>query len=206
MRGEVRRAAAGPRRSTSPGETGPRRCGGRAIAQAKRSPCVGVRRARRPRAPGAARSCGRSRTGVSSAIPSVSSRLARPLDRLPADVRHLEPGGVEAVDLALDQAEPSRAAELGRGFEQQLEAEADAEHGRPGRDPLGDQRVELELADPLHRLRERAHPGQDQAVGVARDLGVGRESRPRRRRARAPSRPSAGCPSRSRGSQIAAST
>ena len=43
--------------------------------------------------------------------------------------------------------------------------------GTARRDPLGDQLVEAELADPLHRLRECADAGQHEAVGRRRDLG-----------------------------------
>ena len=39
--------------------------------------------------------------------------------------------------------------------------------GTPPSTPLADQPVEPELADPLHRLRERADPGQDEPVGGA---------------------------------------
>ena len=77
--------------------------------------------------------------------------------------------------------------------------------GTPARVALGDQLVEAELADPLHRPREGADAGQDRSPSAARAaLGVGGDQRRSRRRARAPSRPSAGCPSRSRGSRCAA--
>ena len=60
--------------------------------------------------------------------------------------------------------------------------EADAEHGRALLDPVRDELVEPELADPLHRLREGADAGQDHAVGRVGGLGVRGRSRPRRRR------------------------
>ena len=73
--------------------------------------------------------------------------------------------------------------------------------GVPGLEALGDERVEAELVHAAHRRREGADAGQDHAVGAADALGVGGDHGLARRRARAPSRPSAGCPSRSRGSR-----
>ena len=122
-----------------------------------------------------------------------------PADRRPADVRDLQAGRVEPRHRAGQQAEAGGAAELLAALEEQLQAEADAEDRSPRRGPLGDQLVEPGRADPLHRPREGADAGQDQAVGGAHRLGVGADHRPAPRRARAPSRPSAGSPSRSQG-------
>ena len=94
-----------------------------------------------------------------------------PADRRPADVRDLEARGVELADLALQQAEAGGAAELGRGLEEELQAEADAEDRPAAVAPLADQPVEPELADPLHRLREGADAGQDDPVAGATPRG-----------------------------------
>ena len=115
----------------------------------------------------------------------------------PADVRQLEAAGVERADLPLDDPEPGappcsrndrmRAASPGR-----FRARA-----RPRAHALADQLVEAELAQAPHRARKGADAGNDEAVGARSSAGsplIGRA----RRRARAPSRPSDGCPSRSR--------
>ena len=82
-------------------------------------------------------------------------------------MRDLQPVGLELGDRAREQAEAVGAAELGGRVEEQLQAEADAEDRHAGVAALGDQLVEAELADPLHRPREGADAGQDHAVGGA---------------------------------------
>ena len=83
----------------------------------------------------------------------------------------LRPGASSARHRARQQAEALGAAELLGALEEQLQAEADAEDRRPRRGPLGDQLVEPGRADPLHRPREGADAGQDQAVGGAHSSG-----------------------------------
>ena len=73
-------------------------------------------------------------------------------------------------------------------------------HARRG--ALDDHLVEAELAQVLHRAREGADARHDDAVG-ARGSRRGRASAAAaRRRARTPSRPSGGCPCRSRRSRL----
>src|SRR6266536_5355554 len=63
-------------------------------------------------------------------------------------------------DLAGKDAEASDAAVLLRLFERQLEAEADAEHRRPGLDSLDQSLVDTAPAQPFHRGRGGADAGQ----------------------------------------------
>ena len=72
-------------------------------------------------------------------------------------------GASSARHLAGQQAEPRRALVLDRALEQQLHAEADAEHGRAALRPLADDLVEAGGAQAAHRLGERAHAGDDDA-------------------------------------------
>ena len=104
--------------------------------------------------------------------PLGQARLALPAHRRPADVGDLQARRVELVDLAGEQAEALGPAELGGRVEEQLQAEADAEDRHAGAAALGDQLVEAARADALHRPREGADPGQDQAVGGANSSGV----------------------------------
>jgi len=83
-------------------------------------------------------------------------------------VRDLEAIRREPGHRAVEQAEPGGAAELRGRVEEQLHAEADAEHRLSRRPPPGDQLVEPERVDPFHRPRKCADPGQDDAVGRAR--------------------------------------
>ena len=61
---------------------------------------------------------------------------------------------------------------LGGALEQELEAETDAEHGNARAQPLGDQGVELQLADPPHRRGERPDAREDHSLRRAGELGV----------------------------------
>src|SRR4051812_44822482 len=63
-------------------------------------------------------------------LAEARGQLGGPLERdaVPADVREL--GRLERGHPAGQQAEACRALVLGRGLEEQLHAEADAEHGR----------------------------------------------------------------------------
>ena len=95
------------------------------------------------------------------------------LDRVPAHVRHLEPGG-KAADHAGDDVEPLALAELLALGEEELVPEADPEE-RPPFVERGPERVEepqrLEIA---HGVVEGAVAGQDEGAGVpdhARVLG-----------------------------------
>ncbi len=71
---------------------------------------------------------------------------------------------------AAEEPEPVRALILRGGLEEQLHAEADAEHRDPRLDSSGDQLVEPALAHPLHRPREGADAGQDDPVGRLRPV------------------------------------
>ena len=62
---------------------------------------------------------------------------------------------------------------LARAIEQELEAEADAEHGYARAKALGSQRVELQLANPANGPREGPDARQDDAVRRAHRLGIG---------------------------------
>ncbi len=79
---------------------------------------------------------------------------------------------LQRADLAGHDAEAGGPAELGGGVERELHAEADAEHGRARGDALAQQLVEPELAQALHRARERADAGHDQAGGGAQPLVI----------------------------------
>src|SRR5215218_5328151 len=97
--------------------------------------------------------------------PLREARLALPAHRRPADVRDLEAIRLELDHRPLQQAEPAGAAELGGRIEEQLQAEADPEDRDARLAPLGDQLLQAELTDPLHRPRHRADAGQDHPVG-----------------------------------------
>ena len=89
------------------------------------------------------------------------------------------PPAASGAHVAAQQPEPLAPLELDRALEQQLHAEADAEqrHARLG--ALADHLVEAERAQVLHRARERADAGHDDAVG-ARGSRRGRASARRR--------------------------
>src|SRR6185437_15204938 len=96
---------------------------------------------------------------------------------VPADVRNLQPGRRKPVDPPLQEAEAPRALVLARSLEEQLHAQADAERGCRRGEPLGDQRVELELPEIRHRLRKGPYAGQDHSVGRAHGRVVARNDR-----------------------------
>ena len=128
-------------------------------------------------------------------------RRAPPGHDVPADVRQLQPARVEPHDLAGQQPEAGRPAVLGGALEEQLHPEAQPDHRHARRRALAHELVQAGRAQSPHRLRERADAGHDEAVGRGEDVVVGGEARARRRRARWPSRPSGGCPCRSRRSR-----
>ena len=138
---------------------------------------------------------------VGQALVSADSPL--PAHRVPADLRHLQARRVErAAPSPAQQPEPLGAAELGRATRTAAACPGRCRaRGTPASHALAQQLVEPELAHRLHRLRERAHAGQHDAVGARGSRSWSRVSSGSRPRARAPSRPSAGCPSRSRGSR-----
>ena len=84
----------------------------------------------------------------------------------------LSAGSVERGHLALEQAEARRAAELGRGLEQELKAEADTEQRRPAPTRSAIRRSSPSSRTRSHRTGERADAGQEQAVGLGRELGI----------------------------------
>ena len=55
--------------------------------------------------------------------------------------------------------------ELDAAGEQDLHADADAEHGPARRHPVGDDLLPADLAQPRHARLERADPGHHQTVG-----------------------------------------
>ncbi len=120
---------------------------------------LGARRPRRERV--------RVVEGARVGQPVVQHAAAPPRHRVPADLRHLQARGVEVLDGALQQADALRAAQLGRRLEQQLHAHAETDQRHARVDALAQQLVEAQPAHVLHRLRHRAHAGQDDAVGLA---------------------------------------
>ena len=64
-------------------------------------------------------------------------------------------------------AEAGPAAALPAALEEQLQAEADAEERRAGRDALEHRGPEAGLLEPRGRVAEGADAGQDHAGGVA---------------------------------------
>src|SRR4051794_6708502 len=111
--------------------------------------------------------------------PLDQRRLLPPSNRVPADLRDLQPRRIEGADLAGEQRKTTGATELDRALEQELHAQADAEHGHTLRTPLANQVVEPTLGDGAHRLRERANSRQDEPgrradpLSVVGDLHVG---------------------------------
>ena len=82
------------------------------------------------------------------------------------------------VTVAGQQAEPGGALVLVGALEQQLHAEADAEHRHAARRRArASDLVEAERAQAAHRLRERADAGHDDAVGRADLVVVGGDAR-----------------------------
>src|SRR3954470_9865834 len=94
-------------------------------------------------------------------------RRLLPGNRVPADLRDLEPWRVKCAHLAREQTESVGATQLHRALEQQLHAEADPEHRHALAVTLVDELVEPARADRLHRLRERPDTGQDEPGGRA---------------------------------------
>ena len=163
---------------------------------------VGRPRPARPRrARGGPRRSARGRRRTGSDRPAVRRRLAPPGHRAPADVRDRQPGRVQRLDRALQQADALGAAVLGGALEQQLHAHADADHRHPG----------VARARAPARRRPASAPAPSPAASPPRRAARRRPRRAPRRgracarlrrpRARRPSRPSAGCPCRSRGSR-----
>src|SRR3954471_7222435 len=94
-------------------------------------------------------------------------RVARHRDDVPADVRNLERRRLrpEVDDVAGQQPETRVAGQLDRAIEQQLHPEAQPEHRRAGPPAPDDELVQGGRAEALHRRRERADAGHDEAVG-----------------------------------------
>src|SRR5215208_807695 len=98
-------------------------------------------------------------------------RLALERHPVPPDVREL--GRLERRHLAGQQAEPQSALVLRGGLEQQLHAEADAEHRRATARAFADHLVETLRPQPSHRLGKRPHAGDHDRVGRADLVVVG---------------------------------
>ena len=99
--------------------------------------------------------------------PAGHARAGRPpVQVVPADVRHLEPG-LQAFDRAAEYAEARPAAALAAALEEQLEAEAHAEERRAGRDAPEHGGPEAALLEPRGRVAERADAGKHHRVGAA---------------------------------------
>ena len=117
----------------------------------------------------------RNRTGVSA--PPVSSGAKRDGRSQRTGSQPMcgtfRPGASSCGDVTGQQAQALRSLVLGRGLEEELHAEADAQQRTAGARPLAGQRVEAVLADAAHRLGERAHAGEDQAVRLSGLAGVG---------------------------------
>src|SRR5262249_46386795 len=88
-------------------------------------------------------------------------------------------GGVQRANLARDDPQAGRPTLLARPLEGQLQPQADAQNRRARREPLAQQLIEPELTQVAHRARKRSHAGQDQPVGAAQALLLGRHARPR---------------------------
>ena len=86
-------------------------------------------------------------------------------------------GAVERAHAPGEQAQAGLSLVLVGGLEQQLHAQAQAEHGHAGARALGDQLVEPGSAEAAHRLREGADAGHDDAVRRADRVVVGGQQR-----------------------------
>ena len=93
-------------------------------------------------------------------------RVTHARDFAPADVRQLLTPGIESTHLARKQPQAGRAAVLLGALEEQLHAHAAAEQRHARLRALAQQRIEAQALDHLHRGRESAHAGQEQAVGA----------------------------------------
>ena len=130
----------------------------------------------------------------------VSARRARAAHAVPADVRDLQRRRSSGVDLAGQQAEARarprarRSARTAAACPRQMPS---TRRRRPRRARATPRRARR-AAGARIASRERADARDDEAVGAADLVVVGGAADVARRRARAPSRPSGGCPSRSR--------
>src|SRR3990170_7937816 len=94
-------------------------------------------------------------------------------DLVPAHVRHLEAWGVlEPYYPALYDAKALVHPELVRLFEQELQAQTDAEEGLAALDGFENGRDEPVLFEVPHAVAERADAGQDDVARVRYYLGV----------------------------------
>lgn len=95
------------------------------------------------------------------------------VDVVPADLGDFEAGrGGVALDHAGDDAE-ARGVVFFASLEENLDADADAEHGRAaGEDFVAEERVESEAAEVGHGGAGGADAGQDDALGGADDGGL----------------------------------
>ena len=160
-----------PCRARSPGRRAPRRTS----ARGRRPPGPAAPR----RAPTAA-----ARTRSSSRCAATSARACR--------AATIRPGSRPSPAEPSCSAEPSKSSCIPRHSPMT---------GTPARGALAHDLVEAERAQAAHRLGERADAGHDEPVGRAQLVVVGGLQRSASRRARTPSRPSGGCPSRSRPSR-----
>ena len=189
-------AARRRRRPTSPGGTGSRDSGPRSTAATNGSPCsvvacvtAPVGRGRRVRVDEVEAAC-RGQAGE-------QHRAGRRVDGVPAHVR--QPGARQPVTAPGSSPRPLVTTPCSSpDVEEDLHADADAQHRPAGRDPLGDHRAGAERVDPGHAGRVRPDAGHDQPVGRGAPRRGRRSPSRRRRRGPAPARPSAGCPTRSR--------
>ena len=106
-------------------------------------------------------------------------RRALEADVVPADVRDPQPAGVQRAHLAGEQPEAVGELVLLGALEQQLHAQADAQHGRAGRGGGPDALVEAELDEVAHALRERPDARDDERVGRLQRRRVARDERAR---------------------------
>ena len=94
--------------------------------------------------------------------------IALPADRLPANVGDLELRRIQAGDLAAQNPDALVAAQFPGALEQELEPEADAQHGGARLHPGRHQPVQAQLPDPRHRPGKGAHTGKDHSGGPLR--------------------------------------
>ena len=152
----------------------------------------------RRRRPGARPASARGRTRLPSPSPSTSGDAWSPTRRGSSRCAGASAHRRASRTSPAEDPEAVGPAELGRAVEQQLHAEADAQQRPAFPRPAEDRLDEAALAQVAHRLRERADARQHEPVGAVEHRRIVAHARPRRRRARAPCRPTGGCPSRSR--------
>jgi hypothetical protein len=96
--------------------------------------------------------------------------------RIPAHVGNFEAWGIgESPDAAWEHSKACVKAVFLALFEEELQAEADAEHGFSLGDGLADDFIEsgrFELGD---GVGECADAGQHKAIGFANSIGIGRD-------------------------------